>query len=232
MRVLRLAPAALAGALLLPAPALAQAPEKPVPRCGPSLADPAGDTASQVPTQVRPRPPALDITRVFLDHAPGTAGATTINVEVTDLSTALPTGTTGLNWTVQWTSPAGPTRFVRAVTDYLGSTIFEFGEVIPGTSVPAAGAVLPRYEPRGQTVGRLFPGPQGIVQIAIPDTWDGALGTRLADLYAQASEARQVVPNAVNSPTRGLSQASDRAPDGSGTASWTIAPSACAPPEA
>lgn len=231
MRALRLIPVAVAAAVLCPAPALAQDPAKPQPRCGPLILDATGDSTSQVPTQVRPRPPALDITRVFLDHEPGRAGATTVNIEVADLSLALPLGTTGLNWTAQWMSPTGRVRFVRAVLDYANSVIYEFGELVPGTDVPGVITnVLPRYEPRGHTIGQMFLGPQGLIRIAIPDTWDGAPGTQLNELYAQGSEARQFVPNAVNSPTRGLSNPADRAPDGTTTAKWKIADGACPPP--
>jgi hypothetical protein len=212
--------AALA-ALALPASAAAQSPV-PQPRCGLSVADPAGDSTSQVPAQARALPPALDITRVFFDHEPGRAGATTVNIRVKDLSTALPLGTTSINWTAVWTSPSGPQRFVRAVVDYQGSTIFEFGEAIT--------LGITRFEPRGVTTGKLFPGPDGVISIAIPDTWDGAAGTLLDGIYVQASEGRQVIPNAVSSPTRGLSQQADRAPDGTDTARWTVA--GCPPPAA
>jgi hypothetical protein len=212
---------AAVAALALPAPALAQE-QAPQPRCGLSFSDPANDSTSQVPTQARALPPALDITRVFFDHAPGRAGATTVNIRVRDLSTALPLGTTSINWTAVWLSPAGNQRFVRAVADYQGSVIFEFGEAIVQG--------ITRFEPRGVTTGKLFPGPDGVVSIAIPDTWDGAAGTLLDGIYVQASEGRQVIPNAVSSPTRGLSQQADRAPDGTDIKAWTIA--GCPPPTA
>lgn len=220
-------PIAVAAALAAAAPAAAQEPAKPAPGCGLSLTDAVGDATSQIPAQARPIPAALDITRLFFDHAPGRAGATTVNIGIKDLSTTLPTGATGLNWTVQWTSPTGPVRFVRAVVDYAGTTLFEFGEVVP----PIGGLVLPRFEPRGVTTGKLHTGPDGVITIAIPDTWDGAPGTLLTEGYAQASEGRQVVPNAVSTPTRGLSQPADRAPNVDETpARWLV--KGCPPPAA
>lgn len=214
-------------ALLAPVPAASAADEKPVPRCGLVIVDAGDDATSQVPAAARPLPGALEITRTFFDHEPAVAPATpvtAVNVQVRDLSTTLPLGATSVNWTVQWTSPTGPTRFVRAVVDYTGSTIYEFGELVP----PVGGLVLPRYEPRGTTTGKLVTGPEGVISIVIPATWDGAAGSKLTDIYAQASEGRQVVPNMVNTPTRGLSSPADRAPDAGDVAKWTVA--GCPPP--
>lgn len=186
----------------------------PVPGCGLLSVDSPTDSTSQIPTAARPKPAALEIERAFFDH---TDGVTTVNIQVADLSTVLPAGTTSLHWTAQWVGTGGVTRFVRAVTDYTGQLIFEHGELVP----PIGGLVLPRYEARGATTGALFTGPHGVVRIVIPQGVDGAAGTRLTGIYSQASDGRTVVPNAVPAPSRGLSTVSDRVPD-TDTASWTV----------
>lgn len=208
-----LAAAALAAAMVVPSASAQTA--APVPGCGLVSVDPADDSTSQIPTAVRPKPGALEIERAFFDH---TDGVTTVNIQVLDLSTALPVGTTSLHWTTQWVGADGVTRFVRAVTDYTGQLIFEHGELVP----PIGGLVLPRYEAKGATTGTLFTGPHGVVQIVIPPSVGGAAGTKLTGIYSQASDGRTVVPNAAPTPSRGLSTVSDRVPDSPDTATWTV----------
>lgn len=217
----RLVAAAIAASLFAAAPALAQT-GKPVPSCGLTVDDPLGDNTSLVPTQVRPRPAALDIERTFFDH---TDDSTTINIQVANLTLDIPLTTTGMVWTTEWTGEDGVTRFVRAVLDITGNVAYEHGARVPPTETPVGG-VLPRYEYRGGTTGRMFLGQSGVVQIDIPATLGGAAGSVLSGISTGASESRQAVPNAVTTPTRGLSFPADRAPNGTATSKWTVA--ACA----
>lgn len=197
----------VAGAsLMVAAPAYAVDAAKPLP-CGLKATDKTGDNVDQA-TQT---PHNLDITGLFLKHDPAQGDdATTVNIQIAELNMDLPIGATGLTWTFQWNGADGVTRFVRAIRDITGNIAFEHGELVP----PIGDLVLPRYEYRGPTGGAIFEGTDGVVQIVIPKEPDGLATKKLKSGFAQASENRQVVPNALATPTRGLSSPVDRIPDG------------------
>ena len=147
-----------AAALATPAPAVDET--KPVAACGQHLPDKAGDVQQA----------NLDFTGGFFKHESGKP--TTINLVVKELDKTIPEGNTFVSWNLYWTGPDDVNRFVRAVTDFSGVMSYEFGTVEDGgaVTVSRAGGIMP---------GAFFEGKDGIVQLDIPDNFDGKAGTVL-----------------------------------------------------
>ena len=221
MRTRILATAAAVGLLAIAAPANAAESTD----CGFDLADAAFDNTTTLspspaaPTAFQPST-ALDLRNLALRH--DAKGTTTAVLDITNLSRKIPAGSTSVNWTVQWTAADGTITFVRAVNDLANNLVFEWGVQTPPVDLVVT-SVLPRYEYRAATTGTFTEGPDGRIEITIPASLS-APGTVFKDIYAQSSEGRQVVPNALATPTRGLSNPSDRLPDGTDLAGpWTVA---------
>jgi hypothetical protein len=156
-----LAAAGLAAATIAaPAPAVDET--KPSPPCGQQLPDKAGDAPQA----------NLDFTGGFFKHD-AEKKSTTINLVVKELDKTIPEGNTFVSWNLYWTGPDAKERFVRGVVDFSGVESYEFGTVEDGGSVTVsrAGGVMP---------GRFFDGKDGIVQLEIPENFDGKPGTALA----------------------------------------------------
>lgn len=219
MNFRRAAVLGIALSAVAPSSALAVDDKKPTP-CGYQVKDADADTVGPAGT-TGGSPANLEILEVFVKHDASKGDeATTMNIVIKDLNQAVPAGATGLNWTVSYM--VGDTqRFVRAVRDYTGSVIFEHGMVVDleatTTSVPS-----------GQTPGKLFEGPNGVIQIVVPKEF-GAAGAKIDGVSVVAGASRQAVPNAIQTPTRGLSSIYDRVPDEANTFSAPFMVSACDP---
>jgi hypothetical protein len=211
---------ALAGA----GPASALDDAKPVYSCGLFVKD--SDKDSEEPNSVNQETtshPNMEIKGFFLKYDEAKAAeATTVNIVVKDLSTALPTGNTAINWTMKWVFN-DTQYFVRAVADYSGSTAFEWGEYMPtGLTVGLSGSFV--YQ--GTTPGKLFEGPDGVVQLVIPADIGGKVGSQISAIEVSANTGKSAVPVAVPSPSRGVAYEND----GAATGKWTVA--GCVPPAA
>ena len=215
--------------LLAGAPAQAVDDVAPTPCNGtPLIKDAAGDqAASSFLVAQAPIPPNdnTDMLGVFLKHDPSKgAEATTVNVIVKDLKPALPQGATNISWTITYITPEADQMFVRAVYDFTGNLSFEYGDYVP-IEHEETGYITSSSVYGGKTQGKLFEGPNGVVQIVIPQDRGGAAGTKLTSIYAFSGVAR-ALPNATTTPTRGLSTQVDRAPDDDGVKDGAI--EACA----
>lgn len=173
-----LAAAGLAAAAAVPATAQSG---KPAPSCGHQLPDKAGDVQQA----------NMDFTGGFFQRT----DVTTINLVVKNLDKTIPEGNTFVSWNLYWTGGDDVNRFVRAVTDFSGVVSYEFGTVEDGGSVTVsrAGGIMP---------GAMFEGPDGVVQLEIPENFDGKAGSVLkgpnAITYTGAPGAA-----AAPTPTRG-----------------------------
>jgi hypothetical protein len=146
-------------------PAAAQTAEKPVPGCaGAAFLDGAGDQIFD-PTflgaPVGPGPESGDILRGWFLTDP--AGQTTANIEIANLNTEIPAyAQPGGHWYYMLFRRGDLDRFVRAAIQPQGVTyahgFLDFEGVF----------LLPAYNTQGPTTGRLFQGPNGVVQIDIP----------------------------------------------------------------
>ena len=130
--------------------------------------------------------------------------AVTYNLLIKDLKLEVPAGYTSTSWSAYYNTPAGEIRFVRAVLDFSGSLVYEYGQF---TSLEVSGV----NAREGATTGKMFEGPDGVIQIVVPD---GQVkpGDKLEQMYAIAGLGR-ALPNQATTPTRGLASTMDSAPD-------------------
>jgi hypothetical protein len=201
---------------LIPGPAPAADETKPAP-CGDELAykDPASDRGddSPVPLVALPGVPGTDsseILRGFLRYVPAKgAEALTFNVVVKNLKAEVPSGATSMAWVSYYRTPDDTLHFVRAILDFTGTVVYEYGNFTPNpTGVGLTGVSL--YE--GDTTGKLFEGPEGVVQVVIPAD-HAPVGTKLTTLYTSATQGRTLPDAFPPQVSRGVSTVLDTAPD-------------------
>jgi hypothetical protein len=223
LRPLTLAALVAASALVVTSgPTSAADDAKPTP-CGTELAfkDPANDQgADQIP--VVATTPSTEILNGFLRYVPSKgAEALTFNTVVKSLKAEVPSGATSLSWNSYYRTPDDTLHFVRAITDFTGGTVFEYGTFTPNpTGQVLTGVSL--YE--GATTGKLYEGDNGVVSIVIPADLAPA-GTKLTTLYTSTGQGR-TLPTAFPGYSRGLSTVLDTAPDTAPTTggTFTVAP--------
>lgn len=208
--------AAAATAALLPSSALGV----PAPGCSGRVAtDPSGDAVFVSPllNNALQQRSHLDGTGLFFLT---TAEGTTANVEVANATRTVTPGSTASSWTVQWVDETGTIRFARAVVDdhpmAPSREYYEYGSV--DASLPIA--VL---STEGQTTGRFFEGPNGVVQIDIPAPL-APNGSTLWDPFAQLGEVRRPVHGVNAVGARGLTSQVDRVPGSGAGISYTVQP--------
>lgn len=221
MRRIALVAGLLATLTLTAADAPAVDDTKPVACNGLTFKDPSSDQANtQVPADQMT--PATEMTGGFIKYdASKGAEATTYNLIVKDLTRTVPSGWTSVSWNAYFTTPDGTIRFVRTLVDFAGGETHEYGSFTPNpTGVGLTGV----SQLEGDTQGKLFEGPDGVVQLVIPAEFAPA-GTKLETLYASSGQGR-TLPGSVDSPSRGLSSVMDTAPDDGADAgvSTTVAP--------
>jgi hypothetical protein len=166
------------------APAGAADAAKPTPCNGVFAVDPAGDAEYDAngtpPGGATPGQPNMDITSFFLNHKAGADGkpVLTANIVLKNLDMTQPEGqgfgtTGGLYYYAYWTYN-DEVRFVKAYPDG-DQLVYGFGTVDPDSGV---------YTTDGETKGAAFMGPDGIVQIDIPEEAGGKVGEKLGGLLA------------------------------------------------
>jgi hypothetical protein len=216
MSVLRGIALVTALASVLSSPALAADP-LPQPGCqGFAFEDGDADqTNVLVPAQFRT--PSTEMTGGFLLYDEATK-KTTFNIVVKDLQATVPTGFMSIAWQANLTTPDGTNAFIRALLDATGSIIYEWGA--PDATLPVTRNVV-----QGTTTGKLFTGPNGVVQLDVPAALAPA-GATLDNVSGTTYQSNASGPNAVP-PTvsRGLSQIMDTTDSGV----FTVGP--CPPEE-
>jgi len=200
------APVAALALALISGPAAALEASKPAPCGPPAFNDPAGDATDQAFGKA---PDNLDITSGFFRT--DTTG-TTANIEVANLSKAVPADSTAVVWRMLWTSD-GTDYYTNAVVYFDGSEVFQYGTIIDA-------GVTSLSNPVGDTQGKFFEGPKGIVQLAIPADLAKA-GAKFTATSAYSARGR-IVPGA----NRGLNSLQDTAPDAGAGKSYTVEPCA------
>lgn len=223
--LLRLATlAGVAGAAVVAAGGSAGAVDdaKPAPCPTLNFSDAAGDnTNAAVPAPTE----ATDILGGFIKHDPAKGDeATTFNIQVKNLVGTVPAGYTTVSWVAYFPGEGGETRWVRAVADFGGGVEYEYGYI-----ADAVATTVSLYE--GDTKGKLFEGPDGIVQIVVPA---GQIkpGSTVKGIYANALQSQIALPPSTNAPVRGSSWVMDRAPDDEGDAEAAATLSPCGDPGA
>ena len=192
---------------LIPGASPAADDAKPTP-CGTQLAykDPAGDNIND--EEVISSTASSDLIRGFLRYDPDKK-VLTFNVVVKDLKEAVPSGATSLAWVSYYRTPDDTLHFVRAVLDFTGTVVYEYGTFTPNpTGVGLNGVSL--YG--GSTEGKLFDGPEGVIQVVIP-SGDAPVGTKLTTLYSSATQGRTLPDAFPPNVSRGVSSVIDTAPD-------------------
>jgi hypothetical protein len=209
-----LAAGALAvGIAVLPgAPAAALDAAKPAAGCaGLAFSDPTGDAVTDaLGLGIGPQgPPNIDITGGFFRYD----GATlTANIQIADLDDSVSGiggewngrdvsgGLTGLNYYFFYTA-SGKSRFVTAVKSG-ESFSYHYGTFDDSTGV---------FTVEGPTKGKIFAGPDGIIQMEVPAAAGGAPGTILGSPFAEADNRVAV-----------LVSPADTAPDSRHGESYTV----------
>jgi hypothetical protein len=186
-------------ATCLAAPAGALDATKPDPGCaGLAFVDPAGDQTDPFGTA----PQNLDVTGGFFKYD-GTT--TTANIRVANLSQDVPPYATGVDWYFLYAVGA-TTYYVGASIDFTGAVTFGYG-----TYDSAQG-----YTETDTMAGKLFEGPSGVIQLAVPTAAKGGEGNLLRSPYVDATESYSV-PG-----VGGFVQSADDAPDSLSGRAYTV----------
>jgi uncharacterized protein YaiE (UPF0345 family) len=179
--------AALIGAVWAAPSASALDDTKPSPTCaGMNFTDPEGDAALDLTgagVGTAPAPDNMDITGGFFKYDPDASGAAslTANIQVKNLTKDVPPGATGVRWYYFW-EVGGQQYFVEGAIDATGEDSYEYGHTEQ---------ILMSD---GSTRGRMFEGPNGIIQIAVPQSGTGARdGARLSAPYASSRASFDLV---------------------------------------
>jgi uncharacterized protein YaiE (UPF0345 family) len=175
-----IAAAAFALVAWLAAPAGAQSAAAPKPDCsGLAFTDPPGDQGLPQGVGIVPAGPNLDITGAFFryDTDQDAKSPVTVNIEVSDLDKSIPLGGTTASWYAEWTYK-DVVYYVKASVDTAGTETYT-----GGTDDPTQG-----LDEALTTSGKFYPGPNGIVQIFIPQGATKANdGNRLTQTLAHTS---------------------------------------------
>jgi hypothetical protein len=184
------------------------------PACrGMAASDPLGDHVFGAPEPTKTQG-SIDIEALYFRSGRDASGAysgTTAYVQVADLTTAVPPGSTAATWYVGWKDAEGATRFVGAtaatMTDVTGVAPlrFEYGTVNGNN-----------FTTDGTTTGRLHPGAHGIVEIAIP--------RELAQEGDTLSAPSAVVYRVIGDTDTEITGATDHAPDSGAGQDWVATP--------
>jgi hypothetical protein len=213
-------------ALIGAGPATAIDETKPVHKCGLLVKD--GDKDATEPNaapNTDPHHDNMEIKGFFFKHEPAKgADATTVNIIIKDLTRDLPTGNTAINWSMKYTFNE-KVYFVRSVVDYSGGEAHEWGEF---TATGAPAGVSGTFQYKGETPGKLHEGPDGVVQIVIPQDNGGKAGSTISNLEVSSNTGKSAVPTAAATPSRGVAYPNDTATTGKYTAAACDA--ATAPP--
>ena len=188
--------------------------ERPTPTscAGLTFTDPPGDQSLQTQGQsTRQRTPDnTDLREGFFRYAPDSSGnnVMTANIQVTNLTKAVQTGSTGTGWYFYFGATragAAVTLFVRANLSTAGAVTYDYGILSAGNTK------------EGDTTGRFLEGADGIIEIVVPIDKMQIGGQTLNSPYADAKISfANFVPTA------------DLGPDGRNGKSFKVVP--CAEP--
>jgi hypothetical protein len=164
----------------LPGPAGAVDAAKPSSCTGaPFATDPANDgiVNGGITGTEAPAPPNMEITAFFFNYGPDKTGkpVLTANLQVKNLDKTVPDPylvNGGIYYYFHWAS-GGESRFVKAANDGTDIT-YGYG------TVDSNGI----YTTDGETTGNFFEGPDGIVQIDVPEALNGKPGEKLEKVIA------------------------------------------------
>jgi hypothetical protein len=206
-RLLPLLSALILAAIVASAGAQGTAP--PQPSCAGTVAnDAAGDQVHSSPIISSPALATagqenLDIKRVWFDK---TGSKVTANIEIANLNNTVPADKTGISWYAEWTL-GDAVHYVKAASEGSDYT-FAFGTVNATSGVYEDAA--------GGTSGKVFEGPNGVVQLVIPADIGGKTGAKLEAPAATAFEE-------LSTGVVGSLGTADRAPDADGGKTYTVA---------
>ena len=210
--------ALVAGAIAAPAHAVDAV--TPAPCNGVLLEDPAGDQTMSpdgffgTGAGSTKAPDNADVTNVFFNYRAGKDGkpVLTANIQVTKLDKTIPSkqySTGGLAWYVYYVYK-GESRFLRAHNQTGSEVTYAVGSIDNDTGV---------FTTDGETQGAFFEGPNGVVQIDVPEDVGGKLGEELGGVVGRV-DGFSGGPDDVT----GINNAFDSAPDDA-----SISPPAGAP---
>ena len=143
--------------------------------CGNSSKDASGDNVNQTTTQQAP--PNMDMTEFFWRFA---NGKVTANLRVAELDKTVQAPYTAHAYTIDFSVNKEP-RLLSIVIDQAGQVGYQYGHPREVTSTDPA----PSYE--GDTTGQLHEGPNGVIEIEVPEAFKPAGAT----FGAASIEARQ-----------------------------------------
>ena len=190
--------AALAAVATVPISSAGALPDetKPAESCyGKYFVDRAGDNKRGHPQFAgQDGTPNLDLIDGFFKFDAG-KNETTVNIRVKELTKQVPQGSNSIQWQTEWTGKSGALTWVRAVTDFSGLVTYDYG------GQEQAGVTTANVR-QGGTTGAFFEGPDGIVQIVIPETVEPK-GTVLKSIVTHAYEPVQAIPGAAPTPVKG-----------------------------
>jgi hypothetical protein len=182
-----LSSAALIGVALVPSAARAVDATKPAPCTGEALiTDKAGDQSVD-PTATglfgSEGPTNTDIKRVWMNYNPDATGkpVLTANIEISNLNKddfPSPVDSQGGVYYYLWFNVGATTYFVKSVNIDASTVTFQYGTIAP------LGPLFTTYETDGDTPGKWFEGPDGVVQIDIPESTGAKPGTNLTGVMA------------------------------------------------
>jgi len=169
-------------AAALAAPAYAVDATAPAPCAGVLSEDPAGDSVMKPGSLIGSSqgqakgPDNSDVRNVFFNYRPGKDGkpVLTANIQVTNLDKKIPSqqySTGGLAWYVYYTYK-NEWRFLRAHNQTGSSVTYGYGHITQGE---ASGV----FVTDGSMPGAFFEGPNGIVQMDVPEAVGGKVGEEL-----------------------------------------------------
>lgn len=169
----------------------AQSAAAPAPCTGFVATDPKGDQIAYpnpgvgLGATAAAGPDTVDIRGLFFNYKKGADGkpALTANVQLTNLDTAIPAGAASdaVTYFVDFAPAVGDVSWVEGKND--GGTFgFTYGKVQRAPDGTGTIAV------ETATTGNVYPGPNGIVEIAVPLDASGAkTGTKMEGIYASSA---------------------------------------------
>jgi hypothetical protein len=190
---------------------------KPVPCAGMLLTDPSGDAVLGPviggPPGVSTSSPAnMDVTGLFFNATTGSDGKTTVtgNMEIANLDTSVPDEAVSGGFSYFFEFATTDDDYINLRVENSGGEIsYWYSYFDPTTTL----------QTEAETTGRLFEGPQGIVQIDFPPELSN-IGRKLEAVYAYTSVRRDDEQYA--------GYITDTAPDDGATAAKTYTVSPCA----
>jgi hypothetical protein len=202
---------------------------KPTATCGLAYKDASGDQANA--QAVEGLTDSTEILNGFINYdATKGKDATTFNVTVKNLKAEVPAGATSMSWNSYMDLDDDTRHFVRAIIDFSGEVVYEYGTFQPNpTGVGLSG--VSQYN--GDTTGKLFEGPEGVIQVVVPEDI-AKPGAHLKHVYSASGQGRTLPASGAPQGQRGVSAVADTAPDNGADDqqkfSFTVEPCAGAAP--